>query len=220
MNGSPFTYSQHRLAVNDGGVERHCQCHVKALGFLISQYAWFRLRSPRNSLHQESHHDRAKHREHLPVGSPGASGWGRSASPGAAEGYIYLHQGIPEFQRRLDRRLRQLLFGMLRGPLHSDGQGVLGDIRVSVHKRPDRRKRAQLRSIHNQQTMTSRHTFVVLNRHALRSRREEAAHTGAHGRIMLTIEQLAARLAGGFLQSIPRDKLQEAVRKALHGGAD
>ena len=47
-----------------------------------------------------------------------------------------------------------------------------------------------------------RKTLVVHNRFALRSYRTRAALTAAHGLQLLTIEQLAARLAGGFLRPI------------------
>lgn len=42
-----------------------------------------------------------------------------------------------------------------------------------------------------------------------------AAHEHAHGTQILTTEQMVARLAGGFLQGIDREALQEAVRTSL-----
>ena len=53
--------------------------------------------------------------------------------PPAMKGMITLHEGIPEFQRRLERRPGQVLLGVLCGPLHADRPGVRRDFRV-----PDR----------------------------------------------------------------------------------
>ena len=60
-----------------------------------------------------------------------------------------------------------------------------------------------------------RKTLVVHNRYALRSHRTRAALTAAHGLQLLTIEQLAARLAGGFLRPIDPDHLNDAIAAAL-----
>lgn len=60
-----------------------------------------------------------------------------------------------------------------------------------------------------------RKTLVVHNRFALRSSRTRAALTAAHGLQLLTIEQLAARLAGGFLRPIDPDHLTDAIAAAL-----
>lgn len=58
-------------------------------------------------------------------------------------------------------------------------------------------------------------TLVVHNRYAWRSYRTHAAINGNQGARLLTIEQLAARLAGGFLQPINPDTLNEAVASAI-----
>jgi hypothetical protein len=47
--------------------------------------------------------------------------------------------------------------------------------------------------------------------------RVDAARSGANGVQVMTMGQLAGRLAGGFLQPIDPEKLQEAVRMALAG---
>jgi hypothetical protein len=49
--------------------------------------------------------------------------------------------------------------------------------------------------------------------------RVDAARSGANGMQVMTLGQLAGRLAGGFLQPIDPDKLQEAVRTALAGSS-
>ena len=58
-------------------------------------------------------------------------------------------------------------------------------------------------------------TLVVHNRFAWRSYRTRAALDGSQGVVLLTIEQLAARLAGGFLQPINSDDLKTAVASAV-----
>ena len=58
-------------------------------------------------------------------------------------------------------------------------------------------------------------TLVVHNRYAWRSYRTHAAIDGSQGVVLLTIEQLAARLAGGFLQPIDSDDLKTAVASAV-----
>ncbi len=58
-------------------------------------------------------------------------------------------------------------------------------------------------------------TLVVHNRYAWRSYRTHAALDGSQGVVLLTIEQLAARLAGGFLQPIDSDDLKTAVASAV-----
>ena len=60
-----------------------------------------------------------------------------------------------------------------------------------------------------------RETLVVHNRHASRSYRTRAALTARQGLQLLTIEQLAARLAGGFIQPIDPDDFNDAVAAAL-----
>jgi len=58
-------------------------------------------------------------------------------------------------------------------------------------------------------------TIVLPNRHARRLHRAAAAIDRATGLQLTTIEQLAARLAGGFLQPIDPDALADAVARAL-----
>ena len=58
-------------------------------------------------------------------------------------------------------------------------------------------------------------TVVVHNRYAWRSYRTKAAFESEQGLRLLTIEQLAARLAGGFLTPIDSDQLKSAVASAI-----
>jgi len=58
-------------------------------------------------------------------------------------------------------------------------------------------------------------TLVTHNRYAWRSHRTLAALNGIQGVLLLTIEQLAARLAGGFFQPIDPDVLKAAVETAI-----
>lgn len=58
-------------------------------------------------------------------------------------------------------------------------------------------------------------TLVVHHRHAWRGYRTDAAIDGSQGVVLLTIDQLAARLAGGFLQPIDSDDLKTAVATAI-----
>jgi len=60
-----------------------------------------------------------------------------------------------------------------------------------------------------------RRTIVVHTTLAARTLRAGAARESAHGLQVLTMEQLAARLAGGFIQPIDREVLQDAVKAAL-----
>jgi hypothetical protein len=67
--------------------------------------------------------------------------------------------------------------------------------------------------------MTARRTIVVhttLSGHMIRV---DAARSGANGVQVMTMAQLASRLAGGFLQPIDAEKLQEAVQTALAGSS-
>ena len=63
--------------------------------------------------------------------------------------------------------------------------------------------------------MQLRRTVVVHGRLAAHEARLAAARERAHGTQILTTEQMVGRLAGGFLQGIDREALQEAVRAAL-----
>lgn len=60
-----------------------------------------------------------------------------------------------------------------------------------------------------------RKTLVVHNRHALRSYRTRTALDAEQGLQLFTIEQLVARLAGGFLQPIDPDDFSAAVGAAV-----
>ena len=67
--------------------------------------------------------------------------------------------------------------------------------------------------------MTARRTIVVhttLSGHMIRV---DAARSGANGVQVMTMAQLASRLAGGFLQPIDAETLQEAVQAALAGSS-
>ena len=58
-------------------------------------------------------------------------------------------------------------------------------------------------------------TIVVPNRNSWRHCRAKAALEGKHGVKLLTIDQLAARLAGGFLQPIDGDHVATAVGESI-----
>jgi len=60
-----------------------------------------------------------------------------------------------------------------------------------------------------------RRTIVVHMRLAGHMARVNAARAGAHGIQILTMGQMAARLAGGFLAPIDSESLRDAVREAL-----
>jgi hypothetical protein len=58
-------------------------------------------------------------------------------------------------------------------------------------------------------------TIIVPNRNSWRQCRAKAALERKHGLKLLTIDQLAARLAGGFLQPIDPDNLSKAVKESI-----
>lgn len=60
-----------------------------------------------------------------------------------------------------------------------------------------------------------RETIIINSRLAWRLARGDAAAKRSHGLQVLSIEHLAARLAGGFLQVIDSDTLKDAIAKAL-----
>lgn len=62
---------------------------------------------------------------------------------------------------------------------------------------------------------TIRKTRVIHSRYGWQSHRTQAALEGEQGLGLLTMEQLAARLAGGFLRPIDRDALKSAVKSAV-----
>lgn len=63
--------------------------------------------------------------------------------------------------------------------------------------------------------LSCRRTIVAHGRLAMREVRLNAARTGTHGVQVLTFEQLAVRLAGGFFQPIDSDTLRLAIGNAL-----
>lgn len=64
-------------------------------------------------------------------------------------------------------------------------------------------------------TILVRRTVLVPDRLAQRARRLHAARTLQHGVQVMAVEQMAARLAGGFLHPIDSDSLRLAVQEAL-----
>ena len=60
-----------------------------------------------------------------------------------------------------------------------------------------------------------RRTIIAFGRLAMRELRLKAAREGAQGLQVMTIEQFAARLAGGFLLLVDKDRLRDAIRTAL-----
>ena len=60
-----------------------------------------------------------------------------------------------------------------------------------------------------------RHTIVVRNRHTWRTLRTQAALDSRHGLALYTMPELAARLAGGFLEPIDDEALNLALTAAL-----
>lgn len=60
-----------------------------------------------------------------------------------------------------------------------------------------------------------RHTAVVHGRLAMQELRLQAARESSHGLQVMTFEQLAARLAGGFSKPIDGDSLRLAIKDAL-----
>ena len=63
--------------------------------------------------------------------------------------------------------------------------------------------------------LAQRRTVVVHSRLAIRELRLDAARSRRHGLQVMTLEQLAARLAGGFLQPVDDEALRTAIRAAL-----
>lgn len=62
------------------------------------------------------------------------------------------------------------------------------------------------------------HTVLVEGQLAMRMRRLDAARAGVAGRQVLTLPQLAARLAGGFIVPASQELLYPAIRLALDAG--
>ena len=61
----------------------------------------------------------------------------------------------------------------------------------------------------------TRRTLITYGRLAMRELRLKAARERAHGLQIMTIEQFASRLAGGFLLPIDKDRLRAAIQTAL-----
>ena len=64
-------------------------------------------------------------------------------------------------------------------------------------------------------TMSERRTVVAHGRLAMREIRLDAARNRRHGLQIMTFEQLAVRLAGGFARSIDDDSLRTAIQTVL-----
>lgn len=64
-----------------------------------------------------------------------------------------------------------------------------------------------------------RRTVVVEGRYARRWHQTQAAIKGDHGLLVISMDELAARLAGGFLRSVRTDVLKESVRDAAAAGS-
>lgn len=62
-----------------------------------------------------------------------------------------------------------------------------------------------------------RSTLAVHGRLAVREARLEAARDGRHGRQIMSFEQIAVRLAGGFVRPIDEESLREAIHSVLPG---
>lgn len=61
-------------------------------------------------------------------------------------------------------------------------------------------------------------TVIIQGRLAFAARRAAAAHAGDNGLQIMTVPQLAARLAGGFLHQVTGEELEFAVARALDAG--
>ena len=64
-------------------------------------------------------------------------------------------------------------------------------------------------------SVASRSTLVVHGRLAMRERRLVAARDGRHGLQVMSFEQAAARLAGGFTRPIDDESLRAAIQAVL-----
>ena len=63
--------------------------------------------------------------------------------------------------------------------------------------------------------VASRSTLVVHGRLAMRERRLAAARAGRHGLQVMSFEQAAVRLAGGFARPVDEESLRAAIQAAL-----
>jgi PD-(D/E)XK nuclease superfamily len=64
-------------------------------------------------------------------------------------------------------------------------------------------------------SLVSRSTLIVHGRFAMRERRLAAAREGRHGLQVMSFEQAAVRLAGGFARPIDDESLRAAIQKVL-----
>jgi hypothetical protein len=64
-------------------------------------------------------------------------------------------------------------------------------------------------------SIVSRSTLVVHGRHAMREGRLGAARDGCHGLQVMSFEQAAVRLAGGFARAIDEESLRAAIQAVL-----
>lgn len=62
---------------------------------------------------------------------------------------------------------------------------------------------------------TCRSTLIVYGRHAMREARLVAARSGQHGLQIMSFEQAAVRLAGGFARAIDEESLRAAIQTVL-----
>lgn len=62
---------------------------------------------------------------------------------------------------------------------------------------------------------TRRSTLTVYGRHAMREARLAAARGGQHGLQIMSFEQAAVRLAGGFARPIDEESLRAAIQTVL-----
>ena len=64
-------------------------------------------------------------------------------------------------------------------------------------------------------SVVSRSTLIVHGRFAMRERRLAAARDGRHGLQVMSFEQAAVRLAGGFARPIDDESLRATIQKVL-----
>lgn len=62
---------------------------------------------------------------------------------------------------------------------------------------------------------TCRSTLIVYGQHAMREARLVAARSGQHGLQIMSFEQAAVRLAGGFARAIDEESLRAAIQTVL-----
>src|SRR5271157_2805611 len=67
----------------------------------------------------------------------------------------------------------------------------------------------------HREEVARRKTFIAHGRLAMREKRLQAARDCDHGVQVMTFEQLAARLVGGFAKPIDEDTLRGAIQQVL-----